>query len=453
MTPTKKESTHTTHKKKASTAKSTLKKKSQKITKKQHTFDRQMICSYTALIVAFASLGGFAFGYDLGVFGGASIGIKEALNLSDVDIEVVIAICKVGAMFGVFIGGVIMDTYGRKMAIANIGIFFLVGPFLQVVFPSFVLLILGRFITGLGIGASSIVVTAYLGEIAEKKWRGTIVASNELMLAFGMLIAPFVDYLFLLVPGNQWRWMIGIPCAFGFFILFAPFILPESPRWLVVTGKLQKGLSCIKKLRRHDVIINGRGDNSLYLHAGLSRFDKPSPSPLSARAQQELLELWSASEKEKEIKKKMYHEHGLNVSLENDMERGGNKQAHEQANSQSNESQSSSSTHSSSSIGDLDYNGTSLNDTTQHDTTQHDTTQHDTTQQTSLHCIGLRKWLIEFKTLWNGEEGPQFQLCIFLAIVNQLCGSTAVINYAPILLSSGKGNIEKTDPKVSVMNY
>ena len=75
-------------------------------------------------------------------------------------------------------------------------------------------LVVGRLLTGLGIGVSAVVVPAYLGEVAPAKIRGRIVECYELMLCLGMLAAMLVDAALMHLPWN-WRWMVGAPVIPG----------------------------------------------------------------------------------------------------------------------------------------------------------------------------------------------------------------------------------------------
>lgn len=75
----------------------------------------------------------------------------------------------------------------------------------------------GRFLVGLGIGVSAVVVPAYLGEVAPAKVRGRIVEVYEVMLCLGMLSAMLVDAALQRVPWN-WRWMVGAPVLPALFL-------------------------------------------------------------------------------------------------------------------------------------------------------------------------------------------------------------------------------------------
>ena len=75
-----------------------------------------------------AALGGFLFGYDLGLIAGALLYMEPDLRLTEASEEVIVGMAKLGAVFGTFIGGALMVDVGRKRAIAVTGVFFLLGP-------------------------------------------------------------------------------------------------------------------------------------------------------------------------------------------------------------------------------------------------------------------------------------------------------------------------------------
>ena len=68
----------------------------------------------------------------------------------------------------------------------------------------------GRFVLGIGIGISAVVVPTYLGEVAPARLRGRMVELYEVMLCAGMLGSLLADVALMHVPGN-WRWMVGMP--------------------------------------------------------------------------------------------------------------------------------------------------------------------------------------------------------------------------------------------------
>lgn len=192
------------------------------------------------LVASFAALGGFLFGYDLGLIAGALLYMETDIALNEGTEEVIVGMAKLGAVFGTFIGGALMQHLGRKRAIAWNSAFFIAGPVVMAAASDAALLSFGRFVVGLGVGVSAVVVPAYVGEMAPPHRRGAVVITYELMLCLGMIAAGIVDFA-LRDARDNWRWMVGAPVIPAFAMLLGIFILPESPRWLVIRGRLQAG--------------------------------------------------------------------------------------------------------------------------------------------------------------------------------------------------------------------
>jgi MFS family permease len=238
-------------------------------------------------IAAFAGLGGFLFGYDLGLIAGALLYMDtdEDLHLTTASSEAIVGMAKLGAVFGTFIGGALMADVGRKRAIAVTGVFFLLGPFAMAVSADAVGLALGRLIVGLGVGASAVCVPAYVAEMAPPENRGALVVTYELMLCFGMLFSGVADYALRDAGENNWRFMVAAPAVPAVAMVLGIYVLPESPRWLVVRGRLRDALRILHGVREGaDVPFRAESDAS------------------TARVEAELMELWSAVEKERDAK-------------------------------------------------------------------------------------------------------------------------------------------------------
>ena len=134
------------------------------------------------MIASLAALGGFLFGYDLGLIAGALLYMEPDLRLSEASEEVIVGMAKLGAVFGTFVGGAVMQEHGRRKAIAWNAAFFPLGPFIMAVGNNAAEVSLGRFIVGMGVGASAVAVPAYVGEMAPKAKRGSVVTVYELMV-------------------------------------------------------------------------------------------------------------------------------------------------------------------------------------------------------------------------------------------------------------------------------
>ncbi|GFH12737.1 MFS domain-containing protein, partial [Haematococcus lacustris] len=252
-------------------------------------------CERTAAMLirttCFAAIGGFLFGYDLGLIGGALLGFSEDLGITKTHTqEAIVGALKLGAAAGTFIGGALMLRYGRRPAIAATSITGVIGPILMASAQGAGALVLGRVMSGLGIGICAICVPAYLAEIAPAAQRGAVVQVYELMLCVGMLAATAIDWLLHYTAGSgSWRWMVGIPVLPGAVMGLALMVLPESPRWLVMRNEMDKALSTLR------TIMDGS-----QTEAFSSLFNQAvPPGEALAQAEHELMLLWSSVEKDK----------------------------------------------------------------------------------------------------------------------------------------------------------
>ncbi|KAI7841777.1 hypothetical protein COHA_004642 [Chlorella ohadii] len=232
------------------------------------------------LVAAFASIAGFLFGYDLGLIGGALLNIRDALGIGDWAAEAIVAAAKFGAVPGTFLGGALMLHYGRRAAIGIDSLFFIAGPLIMALALGVGGLIAGRVVVGLGIGISAAVVPAYLGEVAPARVRGRVVESYEILLCAGMLAASLGDAAFQGLPSN-WRWMVGAPIVPALLLSLSMCLLPESPRWLVIRGRLDEALAVIHRVYTHKILPAGMQHST-------------------AEVEHELLQLWSSVEKDRD---------------------------------------------------------------------------------------------------------------------------------------------------------
>ena len=180
------------------------------------------------------ALGGFLFGFDTAVISGAEQQIQKFWQLSDFLHGQVIAIALYGTVVGAIFGGIPAEKYGRKKVLMAIGIAYIISSIGSAISNDVVAFMLFRLLGGLAVGASSVVAPMYIAEIAPAKTRGQLVAAFQFNIVFGILIAYLSNFLIQGLGADSWRLMLGIMAipSIVFFILM--FLVPESPRWLMV---------------------------------------------------------------------------------------------------------------------------------------------------------------------------------------------------------------------------
>jgi len=201
-----------------------------------------------AAVVSAAALSGLQFGYDTGVISGALLKIAEEFQLSGTSQELVVAATTLGALFSSLMGAWLAGTIGRRLTLAAAAVTFVVGCIVLALAPTLWVLLLGRVTVGLAIGASSAVTPVYLAESARPSDRGWIISVNTACVTGGQMVAALVDGAVQAVPGS-WRYMLGIGALPGVVQLVALLFVPESPRFLIMRGRLPEAREALAFLR------------------------------------------------------------------------------------------------------------------------------------------------------------------------------------------------------------
>ncbi len=186
-----------------------------------------------------AALAGFLFGFDTVVISGANLPIKELWHTSPLFHGFfIMSMALWGTLAGALFGGIPTEKYGRKKVLFWIGILYTVSAIGTALAPDPYTFSAFRFLGGIGIGVSSVVVPTYISEISTSKVRGRLVAMYQFNIVFGILVAFFSNYLLKGFNGDaDWRWMLGVSAIPSFIYTVMVLGVPESPRWLITKKK------------------------------------------------------------------------------------------------------------------------------------------------------------------------------------------------------------------------
>ncbi|MCL5236718.1 MAG: sugar porter family MFS transporter [Nitrospirae bacterium] len=202
---------------------------------------------FVYIAAAISALGGMLFGYDTGVISGAILFIQQDFALSPTLEEVVVSSVVFGAMLGAVAGGTLTDRFGRRIILVLTAALFALGAVGTALAPTITWLIIGRVIVGIAIGVASFTAPLYISEISPVTMRGRFVSFNQIALTSGIVIAYLVDYALSGMRG--WRWMFGLAAVPSALLGIGMVFMPESPRWLVSRGMVDKGRSVLQRIR------------------------------------------------------------------------------------------------------------------------------------------------------------------------------------------------------------
>ena len=218
---------------------------------------------YILFLAVVAACGGFLFGYDTAVISGTIKQVTTLFGLNDIEQGWYVGCALVGSIAGVAVAGTMSDWIGRRLTMIFASIMFSVSAIGCALCGSYQWLVFYRIVGGIGIGIVSIVSPMYISEIAVTEYRGRLVSLYQLAITVGFLGAYLINYWLLSVSESTrfdselmnwifvdevWRGMLGmetLPALLFFIILF---IIPESPRWLLLRGKVARSESIFGKI-------------------------------------------------------------------------------------------------------------------------------------------------------------------------------------------------------------
>ncbi|KAE8134081.1 hypothetical protein BDV38DRAFT_273887 [Aspergillus pseudotamarii] len=200
----------------------------------------------------FVSLGVFLFGYDQGVMSGIITGwyFKDYFNQpSRAAIGTVVAILEVGAFISSLLVGRIGDLIGRRRTILYGSIVFFIGGALQTFANGLAMMMVGRIVAGLGVGALSTIVPVYQSEISPPHNRGKLACIEFTGNISGYAASVWVDYFCSFIDNNySWRLPLLCQCIMGALLGLGSLIICESPRWLLDNDYDEEGMVVIANL-------------------------------------------------------------------------------------------------------------------------------------------------------------------------------------------------------------
>jgi len=204
-------------------------------------------------VALIAALGGFLFGYDTGIIGGALLFIKEDFKASEFEQQAIVGSILVGAIVGAILAGYLARRISRRWTMVTAGAIYVVAGLGCAISQDVWQLLIARFALGIAVGTASFVAPMYIAELVPKRVRGGLVSFNQLMITIGILLAYISSWIFKDVSGD-WRWMFAVAAIPGAALALGMLFLPYSPRWLVEQGRDDDARDVLRKIRDEDGI-------------------------------------------------------------------------------------------------------------------------------------------------------------------------------------------------------
>jgi len=191
-------------------------------------------------------------GLEVTLAGAVAGALKLSLHLSDAQIGLSASAYLCGAVLGALIFGWLADRFGRKpLFLVTLGLY-LASTALSGLAPNFAWFALFRFLTGAGIGGEYTAISSAIQELTPARYRGRtdLIVNGSFWLgaALGALSATILLDSRVLPPNLGWRAAFFVGAILGTGILLLRRSIPESPRWLMIQGRLPEAEKILKNM-------------------------------------------------------------------------------------------------------------------------------------------------------------------------------------------------------------
>ena len=195
-------------------------------------------------------LGGSGLGWaldamDVGLISFIMAALAVEWDLSSTQVSWIASVGFVGMAIGASVGGLLADRIGRRQVFALTLLIFGIATGASAFAGGLAVLIVLRFLVGLGLGAELPVASTLVSEYAPKRIRGRIVVILEAFWAVGWLAAALIGY-FVVPLHNGWRWAFVIGMVPAFYAIYVRLHLPESVRFLERKGRVDEAEAAVR---------------------------------------------------------------------------------------------------------------------------------------------------------------------------------------------------------------
>ncbi|UVO50559.1 sugar porter family MFS transporter [Sphingomonas sp. SUN019] len=189
--------------------------------------------------VAAMALGGLLFGFDTAVISGVTDALRENFALGAAGLGAAVSAALWGTLAGAIFSGAPGDRFGTLRVLRAIGLLYVVSAVGCALADSLTAFAAFRFIGGIAIGASSVLVPVYIAEISPPARRGFLVGLFQFNIVLGILIAYASNFAVGQVAAAEivWRWKLAVAAVPAMAFLLLLIGVPQSPRWLRAAGR------------------------------------------------------------------------------------------------------------------------------------------------------------------------------------------------------------------------
>ncbi|MFW0789883.1 sugar porter family MFS transporter [Gordonia sp. CPCC 205333] len=201
-----------------------------------------------ALVAIAAASLGIIYGYDTSNIGAAKDFIKDQYSLGDGMTQAMATVVVVGEILGALVGGWFANRVGRKRAMVTVAGSYAVFALFSAVAPTVGLLLLARFLLGLTIGVSVVVVPVFVAESAPARNRGAMLVAYQFATIVGIILGYVFGYVLADTGEDAWRAMLGIAAIPAMLVTVVLMRLPDTARWYMSQNREAEARAALSRV-------------------------------------------------------------------------------------------------------------------------------------------------------------------------------------------------------------
>jgi sugar porter (SP) family MFS transporter len=207
-----------------------------------------------AKATAVGALGGLLFGFDTAVISGTTHSLSATYDLTPWTLGITVFMALGGTVLGAMFAGIPGQKWGARETLRVLAAFYVLSAIGCAFAWNWEVLLVARFIGGLGIGGSSVLGPVYIAELAPARMRGRLVGAFQINIVIGILLAYLSNYAIarLGLGAAEWRWQFGVAAFPAVLFLVMLFAIPPSPRWLVAHKRVDEARTVLQMMGSED---------------------------------------------------------------------------------------------------------------------------------------------------------------------------------------------------------
>lgn len=210
--------------------------------------------SYMIKATAVGAVGGLLFGFDTAVIAGTTQQLTDVFHLTPLTLGLTVFIGLAGTVIGAMGSGLLGQKIGGREALRIMAALYILSAIGCAFAWNWDVLMISRFVGGIGIGGSSVLGPVYIAELAPAKWRGRMVGLFQINIVCGILLAYFSNFIITTrhLGLLEWRWEFGVAIVPSIAFLILLYGIPRSSRWLVTTNNIDEARSVLEMMGAPD---------------------------------------------------------------------------------------------------------------------------------------------------------------------------------------------------------